>query len=47
MGTGILIDGKVLDGECGMAGEAGHIRSSDDEPIGCPARAGPRFVQTG
>jgi len=34
MGAGILIDGKPFDGACGMAGEVGHIRLSDDGPVG-------------
>jgi glucokinase len=34
MGAGILIDGKPFDGACGMAGEVGHIRLTDDGPLG-------------
>ena len=47
MGVGILIDGKVLDGERGVAGKAGHIRLSDDGPVGCPAKKGPGSLQIG
>ena len=34
MGAGILIDGKPFDGACGMAGEVGHIRLTDEGPLG-------------
>jgi len=34
MGAGILIDGKPFDGVCGQAGEVGHVRLTDDGPVG-------------
>ena len=34
MGAGILIDGKLLDGASGNAGEVGHMRLTHDGPVG-------------
>lgn len=34
MGAGLLVDGRVLAGPRGMAGEIGHWRLSDDGPVG-------------
>lgn len=34
LGAGLIIDGKLYNGTNGMAGEVGHIRLTDDGPIG-------------
>lgn len=34
MGAGLILDGKLYSGTCGMAGEAGHIRLSEKGPEG-------------
>ena len=34
LGAGIVLDGKVLDGSSGFAGEVGHLRLTDDGPQG-------------
>ncbi len=34
MGAGIVIDGRVLEGACGNAGEAGHLRLAAQGPVG-------------
>lgn len=34
MGAGIVIDGRVLEGACGNAGEAGHLRLAPEGPVG-------------
>ena len=34
MGAGIIANGALLDGACGMAGEVGHIRLCADGPMG-------------
>lgn len=34
LGAGLILDGKLYSGTCGMAGEAGHIRLSDYGPVG-------------
>jgi len=34
LGAGIILDGKLYRGSTGMAGEAGHIRMTDDGPAG-------------
>lgn len=34
LGAGLILDGKLYSGSSGMAGEAGHIRLSDDGPFG-------------
>lgn len=34
MGAGLILNGKLYTGACGMAGEVGHIRLADDGPVG-------------
>lgn len=34
MGAGLILDGRLYRGACGMAGEVGHIRLSEDGPVG-------------
>ena len=34
LGAGLILDGKLYRGSTGMAGEAGHIRMTDDGPAG-------------
>lgn len=34
MGAGIVIDGRVLEGACGNAGEVGHLRLAATGPVG-------------
>ena len=34
LGAGLILNGKLYDGACGMAGEAGHMRLSDHGPVG-------------
>lgn len=34
MGAGIVIDGRVLNGVCGNAGEVGHLRLTSRGPVG-------------
>lgn len=34
MGAGLILNGKLYEGTCGMAGEAGHMRLTADGPIG-------------
>ncbi len=34
LGAGLILNGKLYSGSCGMAGECGHIRLADDGPIG-------------
>jgi glucokinase len=34
LGAGLILDGKLYRGSSGMAGEAGHIRMTDDGPAG-------------
>jgi glucokinase len=34
LGAGLILDGKLYRGASGLAGEAGHIRMSDDGPLG-------------
>ena len=34
LGAGIIVNGRLLQGACGMAGECGHIRLADDGPTG-------------
>lgn len=34
MGAGIVIDGRLLEGACGNAGEVGHIRLANRGPVG-------------
>lgn len=34
LGAGIILDGRLYRGSCGMAGEVGHIRMTETGPIG-------------
>jgi len=34
LGAGLILDGKLYRGSSGMAGEAGHIRMTDEGPLG-------------
>jgi glucokinase len=34
MGAGLILNGRLYDGACGLAGEVGHIRLADDGPVG-------------
>lgn len=34
MGAGLILDGRLYSGECGMAGEVGHIRLRKGGPVG-------------
>jgi D-sedoheptulose 7-phosphate isomerase len=34
MGAGIIAEGRLIEGVCGLAGEVGHLRIADDGPIG-------------
>jgi glucokinase len=34
MGAGIIIDGRLFEGTSGLAGEVGHVRLSEDGPLG-------------
>ncbi len=34
MGAGLILDGKLYTGACGLAGEVGHIRLAADGPVG-------------
>lgn len=34
MGAGLILNGKLYEGTCGMAGEAGHISLTDGGPLG-------------
>lgn len=34
LGAGLILNGHLYDGTCGMAGEVGHIRLSDYGPVG-------------
>ena len=34
MGAGLIIDGKLYNGACAMAGEVGHVRLDDNGPVG-------------
>lgn len=34
MGAGIVIDGRLLEGVCGNAGEVGHLRLAEHGPVG-------------
>ena len=34
LGAGLILDGKLYSGTCGMAGEAGHIRLDNYGPVG-------------
>ena len=34
LGAGLILNGKLYSGSCGMAGECGHIRLAEDGPVG-------------
>ncbi|MCM1026186.1 MAG: ROK family protein [Roseburia sp.] len=34
LGAGLILDGRLYHGSCGMAGEAGHVRLSPEGPVG-------------
>lgn len=34
LGAGLILNGKLYEGTCGMAGEAGHIRLAKEGPVG-------------
>ena len=34
LGAGLILDGRLYSGTCGMAGECGHIRLAGDGPVG-------------
>lgn len=34
LGSGLILNGKLYSGSCGMAGECGHIRLADSGPVG-------------
>ena len=34
LGAGLILNGRLYDGACGMAGEAGHMRLADHGPVG-------------
>jgi len=34
LGAGLILNGRLYDGACGMAGEVGHIRLAEDGPVG-------------
>ena len=34
LGAGLILNGKLYSGSCGMAGECGHIRLAPDGPVG-------------
>ena len=34
LGAGLILNGKLYEGTCGMAGETGHIRLTADGPVG-------------
>lgn len=34
LGAGLILNGKLYEGTCGMAGEAGHVRLAKDGPVG-------------
>lgn len=39
LGAGLILNGRLYEGTCGMAGEAGHLRLTEDGPLGYgPAR---------
>lgn len=38
MGAGLLLDGRVYEGPLGLAGEIGHIRLSEEGPVGFAKR---------
>ena len=34
LGAGLILNGRLYTGACGMAGEAGHVRIEEDGPVG-------------
>ena len=42
MGAGLILNGKLYSGTCGMAGEIGHVRLENHGPVGYGKR---RFLQ--
>lgn len=34
LGAGLILNGRLYEGTCGMAGEAGHLRLTEDGPVG-------------
>lgn len=53
-GAGLLLDGRIINGAAGFAGEVGHIRLNEDGPVGFGRRgtvegygSGPGIVQVG
>jgi glucokinase len=54
MGAGLILGGRLFEGPLGLAGEIGHIRLSEDGPVGFGKRgsvegylSGPGIVQLG
>lgn len=48
MGAGLILNGKLYDGTCGMAGEVGHIRLEENGPVGfCKAGSFEGFCSGG
>ena len=39
LGAGLILNGRLYEGACGMAGEAGHVRLAEEGPVGY-AKAG-------
>jgi glucokinase len=34
LGAGLILNGRLYDGACGLAGEVGHVRLAEDGPLG-------------
>jgi glucokinase len=34
LGAGLILNGRLYDGACGLAGEVGHVRLAEDGPVG-------------
>jgi glucokinase len=34
LGAGLILNGRLYDGACGLAGEVGHVRMAEDGPVG-------------
>ena len=34
LGAGLVLNGRLYEGACGMAGEAGHVRLAEEGPVG-------------
>lgn len=34
LGAGLILNGRLYEGACGMAGEAGHVRLAEEGPVG-------------